>query len=871
MIKLSILLVLTLDRCQKNMIIPTIDEKNFCILTIPLNNCLAKTWEHDGIIDKGSSVFVHCLLTGLVAKEVLSRLPKQIQEKFFPEGTVLIVASHDLGKVEPNFQMKIYSAIRTKDFPEGENLLLNVTGTKIFHNAVSQAEFQNKNPYWANIVGRHHGYSTTCLSADAGAYGYLPWHNMRQELFNLLKEKLGNTEPEIETLIQQELISGLTCVSDWIASSNTFSDVKEDTLKDFETIEKRIKLAVDNAGFVKPKIKRNLSFKDIFSFYPNKVQESLIEVADHPGVYILEAPMGMGKTEAALFIAYLFLQSENASGIYFALPTQLTSNKIYKRMNNFLKKILDDDKHRSLLLHSNAWIFKTEMGSDADFGMSWFDNKKRGLLAPFSVGTVDQALMSVLNVKHNFVRAFGLLNKVVIIDEVHTYDTYTGTLLNFLIENLEALGCTIIILSATLTKHRKYEILNSSLLTTKDCYPLITSKKYNTQEILEKEIKLIKNDKHVAIKLTQEEECIQEAILRASEGQQVLWIENLVKDSQRVFERISKISKVKCGLIHSRFLIKYREDNEEKWTYIYGRESDCRKQCGRILIGTQVLEQSLDLDADFLISRYAPIDMLLQRLGRLWRHEDFWREMNKQMRPDKAKREAYIIVPQQELPIKKQDLGEIAYVYHPYVLSRTLETLTTIGEEIIIPSQIPRLITQTYSDRDEQNEILKKQKQELDAFISITRNLALNAKTKAGTTLPDIDTSTRYTEIDSITTLILKNLINKDSSKILIFLDGTELEIPNDTLNLSSKEIKEKTKIILKNTVKVASYHVPNIMRENLLWIKKFAFIGDNDEKTSFCILIRKENNTLLGPNGEKNKNYRLYYSDKLGYIAQKR
>jgi CRISPR-associated endonuclease/helicase Cas3 len=113
------------------------------------------------------------------------------------------------------------------------------------------------------------------------------------------------------------------------------------------------------------------------------------------------------------------LAAGHASGIYFALPTQLTSNKIFERFNEFLSRILADDcKHRSLLLHANAWLLDTDMGEEGRPGGAWFNSAKRGLLAPFAVGTIDQALMAAMNVKHGFVRAFGLAGKVVILDEV---------------------------------------------------------------------------------------------------------------------------------------------------------------------------------------------------------------------------------------------------------------------------------------------------------------------------------------------------------------------------------------------------------------------------------------------------------------------
>ena len=129
-------------------------------------------------------------------------------------------------------------------------------------------------------------------------------------------------------------------------------------------------------------------------------------------------------------------------------------------MNRFLNAILSpEDSHKSLLAHGSAWMTDSDMGENARPGYDWFDSRKRKLLAPFAVGTIDQALMAVMNVRHGFVRTFGLSGKVVILDEVHTYDAYTGTIMDNLIRALREMGSTVILLSATLTAERKLHFL----------------------------------------------------------------------------------------------------------------------------------------------------------------------------------------------------------------------------------------------------------------------------------------------------------------------------------------------------------------------------------------------------------------------------
>ena len=401
---------------------------------------------------------------------------------------------------------------------------------------------------------------------------------------------------------------GLTTVADWIGSGRFFDRPEE-------TWEDKIDMALDEAGFVIPGFRHGLSFSEVFGFSPRGAQEQFFKQISGPGVYILEAPMGIGKTEAALYAAYQLLDKGKAGGVYFALPTQLTSNKIYERFNQFLDVILSSDcTHRALLLHANAWLVQTDMGEEGRPGGAWFNQSKRGLLAPFAVGTIDQALMAAMNVKHGFVRAFGLAGKVVILDEVHTYDTYTGTIIDALLELLVQLDCTVLILSATLNKKRRETLLG--LATRKENYPLITAvpkeKFRNNNDIIHELAVTAEHTKKVKIVLQKnQDEAIEEVSRRAEQGQQILWIENTVDEAQQRYLDIAARAfgvGIDCGLLHSRFTVEDRQRIEDKWVRLYGKDGHLqgeRQQRGRILVGTQVLEQSLDIDADFLVSRFA--------------------------------------------------------------------------------------------------------------------------------------------------------------------------------------------------------------------------------------------------------------------------
>lgn len=205
--------------------------------------------------------------------------------------------------------------------------------------------------------------------------------------------------------------------------------------------------------------------------------------------------------------------------------------------------------------------------------------------------------MAVMNVKHGFVRTFGLAGKVVILDEVHSYDSFTGTILDALVKDLRQLHCTVIILSATLTQERRAKLLGITPIST--AYPLITAQP-NIGALVEATVELIP-DVSVAISHQQQAFSIEEALRRAESGQQVLWIENTVNEAQEIYGILNARAcemGVACGLLHSRYIKTDRAANESKWVTFFGKDgAETRAQQGRILVGTQVLEQSLDIDA----------------------------------------------------------------------------------------------------------------------------------------------------------------------------------------------------------------------------------------------------------------------------------
>lgn len=781
----------------------------------------------------------------------------------------MVAACHDVGKVSPCFVEKIRRACTAgfSTIPPLHNINPDMESQWGGHAGVSQvtARALNAPQFIPEILGQHHGFTpqVTGRRANDEVFGGPAWQQEREALAAELKALFGSDFPELETVAQARLLAGLTSVADWIGSGEFFEDPSAPW-------QDNLCRALDAAGFVPPVFRPGLSFAEVFAgFQPHPSQQKLIEQVVAPGVYVLEAPMGLGKTEAALYAAYQMLATGQASGLYFALPTQLTSNKIFDRFNTFLGNILDEGcSHRSFLLHGNAWLMETAMGEEGQPGGAWFNHAKRGLLAPFAVGTIDQALMAAMNVKHGFVRAFGLAGKVVILDEVHTYDAYTGTLLDALVELLRFLHCTVIILSATLNRDRRQQLMGCSLVS--DEYPLITAAPQ--QQALNELAVPATDSQPVAIKLLERDlSAVEEALERASQGQQVLWIENSVREAQhRYLDLAARASElgVTCGLLHSRFTAEDRQENEDRWVNLFGKPGwPDRSQQGRILVGTQVLEQSLDIDADFMVTRFAPSDMLLQRLGRLWRHTQTPRTMS-------AVCECWLLTPrlEQAVPSPQQAFESTAFVYSPYVLCRSLEVWQ--GRDVLsLPADIRPIIEQTYSKRCEANDHMARWSRELHERRDTLHQLARVPLAEIGNTLPESKAQTRYSETDNHEVLLLRHLALLPDQKAsrLTLLDGRQLLLPWDRHRLGKRDWRELSATLMRQVVAVRVQDAPPALPFDIL--KKFGlqhcfYLGNpaHDEALLRVALVDESGRLLNLTGAPLHGKYVLEYRQDLGY-----
>lgn len=599
----------------------------------------------------------------------------------------------------------------------------------------------------ARVVGAHHGllpHPEELQRAERCA-GSGRWRNAREHLVKLLAHVTGVehlARPQCELWEAGNLLlilAGLTSVSDWIASNHDYFPFAGAVVR-LPQYARRARwqawIALHQLGwFLRPGRMASRSFQELFDRVPNRLQEQVIGVAsklDGPSLVLLEYPMGGGKTEAALYLADHLATAAGQKGVYFALPTMATSNQMFSRVRAYLGNRFPDTSINTQLLHGHASLNvefellrrasqrqRDQSGTQrhvprvelAEIGESdetrlvaseWFTYRKRGLLAPYGVGTIDQALLAILQTKHFFVRLFGLAGKVVILDEVHAYDTYMRALLGRLLTWLAACGTSVVLLSATLPVHTRRDLLQayaagrgaSSALPSESpiAYPRITWVTDHEAGALH-----VEGATHRSVALrtfTQTGDAwISELQSALREGGCAAVILNTVTRAQQVFDKLREhFAPDDVYLFHARYPFDERMNRERAVLAQFGPRSADRPHRA-VVVATQVIEQSLDLDFDLMVTDLAPVDLVLQRSGRLWRHPRPWRPsgMDKPI--------LWLLMPDCDgQGVPQFDSGSMR-VYEPHTLLRSWLVLSR-EKSLEVPDRVEELIETVYQLSD---------------------------------------------------------------------------------------------------------------------------------------------------------------------------
>lgn len=621
---------------------------------------------------------LHLLDVAASADAILTREPEGTRERLagllglpWSEGRpwlLLLIACHDLGKASPTFQAKWNKRIQP-GLPTPAWL-----NEAVRHGFVSQMALRELlvelgwSPRLADLaadaVGCHHGTRASERDKDRAEreldVGGRPWREVRAELVEGVRAVLSPGEPPPAKALNGPdfmLLAGLTSFADWIGSAEDWFafGTPEDTTDLRAWYNRRCAVAESCLDAIAwhqrtPLVERRPSFATVSSHKPRPLHvavDRILDGIDAPGVLLIEAPMGEGKTEAA-FLAHLELQRRfGHRGMYIALPTRATGNAMFERTLAFLQRfgaarVLDIQLvHADAMLNELFTALRPRGATDAlDVRAGeWFTSRKRALLSEYGVGTVDQALVPILPVRHNFVRLWGLANRVVVFDEIHAYDDYTGTLLADLVYWLVAMGSSVILLSATLSpgiRRRFAGRLKAEFPESEEPYPRISviEPGHRVRQVH------VPSDASRGIPVTLLpigsdlggyrdilDACVPplaaavafvNTVQRAQDLYQSLGEGKPLLDhaTRRVGKQLADGTEV--ILFHARYPADGRLARERTVLERFGpaKPRDCR----RILIATQVAEQSLDLDFDVMISDLAPVDILLQRAGRLFRH-----------------------------------------------------------------------------------------------------------------------------------------------------------------------------------------------------------------------------------------------------------
>lgn len=829
-------------------------------------------------------------------------------------------AVHDIGKATPAFQTK-KSYIRDDELDDYLVMRLVEAGFNGLDSAL--LESRKHSPHnlageallrdWdvseevCAVIGGHHGkpfngrdvdnqleiYTSNYFQRDSDCNLRRKWSSIQKYLLKEVLSASGYDSladlPEKIGQPQAVLFEGLLIMSDWLASSEYLDNSHhtpmfplidiEESASDVD-LDSRYRSAItnwdrDDSVQFGPVSDVDSNYEKRWGFKPRNVQKIMSDAIGRirkPGIVVIEAPMGIGKTEIALTAAEQLAYTSGRDGLYIGLPTQATTNAMFDRVNEWLKNIAEeDDENISIrLMHGKAMFNQTyshlphaENIADEDDAHgavtvnSWFSGKK-SILTKFTVGTIDNLLLMGLKQKHLFLRHLGFSGKVVVIDEAHAYDAYMNSYLCKAIEWLGAYHVPVVVLSATLPKDKRIQLFGSYLggkfgkkwkdkvifpdnWESEEAYPLLSyldgthvGQVTDFGDVGAGQKKSV----HIHRFDVSDEELMKNVLEMIHDGGIAGIIVNTVKRSQKLAELVP--GDVELMVLHSAFLAPDRVKKEKRLQDEIGKRGNRPRRM--IVIGTQILEQSLDIDFDILYTDIAPMDLILQRIGRLHRHGI--------RRPEKLTEPQTYVMGINEFG----DYGDANEgIYGRYLLMKTDYYLK---DRIDIPKDISSLVQKVYREDDDlcdeelekaRNEFqdrkenaikeasafqisppsYSKRKSSIHGWLNRDKADVSNSDQRASAAVRDID--------ETIEVVLLKR--NGDDYEIL---DGGKL---SDT---DSKRIAEQ--LIRIPSAVISEYNIDKAIRklekktrilfpewEDDVWLKgSLAMVLDDNLKTDF-------------------------------------
>lgn len=860
-----------------------------------------------------------------------------IEKEHRAENLVAFLSGvHDIGKFTPVFQHQIFNTgyswlvdnVRASywmpddsNVPKNSELSHALAGGIIMKNwIIDKNILDEKHALMISlIVGGHHGvfpsepeirtFQNYYMSNGGNRFfGNEQWKTERDNLIDSIYEdsKADFESIDCACLTASIIIclTGIVVLSDWLASGQvplTESGNDEDP--------RRVTGAWNRLNLPSPWVPRNFEyddFKNVFGFIPNEMQSKLFEINKHitdnevPELVILESPMGSGKTEAAFMFAQMMSATFGTGGMSFSLPTMATSDSMLPRVADWVSGISDDNESIAELT-SRAWMnpFIRQLRNAADDNAvidSWLGKGKQSLMSSFIVSTIDQILMMGLRSRHFDLRFLGLVGKTVVIDEVHSSDAYMREILKNVLMWFGDMRIPVILMSATLKKSVREEFLSAyvsgkshsltpSINPSPLSYPLISTSENNG---IYYSLDGNSEPKHVKVHLDagKEPHDIIDDILDGEDKGNILLICNTVKQAQEEYAILSEKYTGSVSLLHSRFTASDRFHKEEELRRRYGKDNSMRPGFS-IVVATQVAEQSLDIDFDVLVTEIAPIDLILQRIGRLHRHES-----NNTSRPKRFK------VPNVHLfgwslnndntPAFSKGTNFIYgiknrgnYVNNKVPAYELLKTLSALRDRdfVSIPSEIPDLIEHDADafDNEVADRSLRLQEADIRKLTDNVHDFLLKnpfaANVRSGRGLeginsknsPNSDNDFRSRTRFSVGNDGIKVIVVKDKGSGYVSMIGDEAFLPmgqtpdvktsfalmRQTVSLPGWMSTDEVISLLEeeNTKMFSAWQENNIIKGSLVLLLDsdgYAIIGDNrlhydNERGLTCEHIKKE------------------------------
>jgi CRISPR-associated endonuclease/helicase Cas3 len=703
----------------------------------------------------------HSLDVAAVAAEILRRndslrrrlaLWLELPEAHTATTIAAIVALHDFGKFDVRFQMKARDAAVALD-PSRHSAPTWASYDHGRWGFYQLRRIQNDRAdefgRWLgersvepllNAVCAHHGaifsWEEPPLSAPevsratriADKVARQEWFTDALGFFASLGAVLPLPLPGDPPFAAVEMLAGLCSVADWLGSyvrdehegRDYFAYVSaaqplEAYWERASTIARRVLDDVPLLGGAP----RAVAFTELFPFGPKGLQQALDAhpLPVGPSIVVVEAPMGEGKTEAAVAWVARCLRAGTATGFYFALPTMATSNGMFQRLEDVAARMFSgtvnlrlahgraqsNDRFRSLTrrkLRGRAPARGDGADTEAEVvAARWFSSRKRALLGQVGVGTVDQAMQAAVRVRHNFVRLFGLGMSAVVVDELHAYDAYMGVILERLVGWLGAIGAPVVLLSATLPLARRRTFIDAYArgagwpirdLPSPGSYPLATVASADAIEAVTAPSPTRRTVYIERVETAAPADTLSRRLVDAARrGAMVCWIRNTVAEAQCAWEAIRALAEdVPVTLFHARLRPRDRASVERDVLDRFGKHGPRTR--GEVLVATQVVEQSLDLDFDLLATDLCPVDLALQRTGRLWRHA----RTDRVARSGIEQATVLLVTPSAD-ECEALHFDRSAYVYDDVTLWLAHDSLRGRGS-IVIPDDLRGLVEDSY-------------------------------------------------------------------------------------------------------------------------------------------------------------------------------